>query len=31
MLGYAPQYDAMRMIDDAVAFREGKDIGVVPA
>jgi len=31
MLGYDPQYDALRMIDDAVAYGEGKDIGVIPA
>ena len=30
-LGYAPEYDALRMIDDAIAFGAGKDIGVIPA
>lgn len=29
-LGYAPEYSPERMIDDAVAFRDGKDIGVIP-
>jgi len=28
---YQPLFDYKRMIDDAVAFREGKDIGVIPA
>jgi UDP-glucose 4-epimerase len=31
MLGYNPQYDYRRMIDDALAFAEGKDTGVIPA
>jgi len=31
LLGYAPEYDVIRMIDDAVEFRSGKDIGVIPA
>ena len=31
MLGYDPQYDYRRMIDDALAFAEGKDTGVIPA
>ena len=30
ILGYDPQYDPKRMIDDGIAFREGKDIGVLP-
>lgn len=29
-LGFAPQYDIKRMIDDALAFRRGKPIGVLP-
>jgi UDP-glucose 4-epimerase len=29
-LGFSPQYDIFRMIDDALAFREGRDIGVLP-
>jgi UDP-glucose 4-epimerase len=31
VLGYHPQFDYRRMIDDAVAFRQGTDIGVIPA
>ena len=31
VLGYQPEYDVIRMIDDAVDFRGGKDIGVIPA
>lgn len=31
LLGYAPQYDYRRMIDDALAFQAGVDIGVIPA
>jgi len=31
VLGFKPQYDIHRMIDDAVAFGKGKDLGVVPA
>ena len=30
LLGFRPQYDARRMIDDAIAFRAGDDIGVLP-
>ena len=30
LIGFDPQYDIVRMIDDALAFREGKDIGVLP-
>ena len=30
ILGYHPQYDIRRMIDDAMAFKEGQDIGVIP-
>jgi UDP-glucose 4-epimerase len=29
-IGFAPQYDIRRMIDDALAFRRGEDIGVLP-
>jgi UDP-glucose 4-epimerase len=29
LLGFQPQYDVLRMIDDAVAFRDGDDIGVL--
>ena len=29
-LGYAPEYPPERMIDDALAFRAGTDIGVIP-
>ena len=31
VLGYAPEYDVFRMIDDAIAFRAGEDIDVIPA
>ena len=31
LLGYEPEYDVFRMIDDAVAWTEGEDIGVIPA
>jgi len=31
MIGYNPQYDYRRMIDDALAFAAGKDVGVIPA
>ncbi len=31
LLGYKPEYDVFRMIDDAIAFRNGEDIGVIPA
>ncbi|HET7772093.1 MAG TPA: hypothetical protein VFN74_25195, partial [Chloroflexota bacterium] len=30
LLGYEPQYDIKRMIDDAVAFKRGEQIGVLP-
>ncbi len=30
LIGYEPQYDIVRMIDDALAFRRGEDIGVLP-
>lgn len=30
LLGFQPKYDVRRMIDDAVAFRAGEDIGVLP-
>ena len=29
VLGYNPQYDFRRMIDDAIAFANGRDIGVI--
>jgi len=31
MIGYRPQYDLYRMVDDALAFQRGEDIGVIPA
>jgi len=31
VLGYAPQYDAKAMIDSALAYQSGEDIGVIPA
>lgn len=30
-IGYMPQYDVARMIDDALAFQAGEEIGVLPA
>lgn len=30
-IGYRPEYGIERMIDDALAFEAGKDIGVIPA
>lgn len=30
LIGFEPQYDIIQMIDDAFAFRNGKDIGVLP-
>ena len=30
LLGFAPQYDIFRMIDDALAFERGEDVGVLP-
>jgi UDP-glucose 4-epimerase len=30
LLGFRPQYDIFKMIDDAVAFRRGEAIGVLP-
>ncbi len=30
LIGFEPQYDIIRMIDDAIAFRNGEDIGVLP-
>ena len=30
LLRYEPQYDIKRMIDDAVAFKRGEQIGVLP-
>jgi nucleoside-diphosphate-sugar epimerase len=29
-IGFAPRYDIRRMIDDALAFQRGEDIGVLP-
>jgi hypothetical protein len=29
LLGFNPRYDIIRMIDDAIAFRDGMDIGVL--
>jgi UDP-glucose 4-epimerase len=31
VLGYQPKYDAFKMIDDSVAYTQGKDIGVIPS
>jgi nucleoside-diphosphate-sugar epimerase len=30
LLGFEPQYDIITMIDDALRFRDGEDIGVLP-
>jgi nucleoside-diphosphate-sugar epimerase len=30
LIGYEPQFDIHRMIDDAVAFQHGEEIGVLP-
>ncbi len=30
LIGFQPQYDIFRMIDDAIALRQGRDIGVLP-
>jgi UDP-glucose 4-epimerase len=30
LLGFEPQYDAFRMIDDCIALKNGEDIGVLP-
>jgi hypothetical protein len=30
ILGYDPQYDFPKMVESALAFRQGEDIGVVP-
>ena len=30
LLGFRPQYDIIRMIDDALAYRRGEDIGILP-
>ncbi len=30
LIGFQPQYDIIRMIDDAMAYREGTDIKVLP-
>ena len=29
VLGFNPQYDIIRMIDNAIAFRGGEDIGIL--
>jgi len=31
LLGYRPEYDVKKMIDSALAYRNGEDIGVIPA
>ncbi len=31
VLGYEPEYDVLRMIDDAIAWQAGEDIDVMPA
>jgi len=31
ILGYQPQYDVLRMVDDALAYQAGEDIDVIPA
>ena len=30
LIGYEPQYTIFRMIDDALAFQRGEDIGIIP-
>ena len=30
LLGFEPRYDIITMIDDALRFRDGEDIGVLP-
>ena len=30
LIGFDPQCDIVRMIDEAIAFRNGQDIGVLP-
>ena len=30
LLGFKPEYGTKRMIDDAIAFQNGEDIGVLP-
>jgi nucleoside-diphosphate-sugar epimerase len=30
LLGYDPQYDWRRMVDDAIRFSDGEDIGIIP-
>ena len=30
LLGFNPRYDIRKMIDDAMAYRHGDDIGVLP-
>ena len=31
LIGFVPQYDVFRMIDDAVAFRNGQEMDTIPA
>jgi len=30
ILNFRPQYDIYRMIDDAIAYRQGRDVGILP-
>ena len=30
LIGFDPQYDILRMIDDAIDFEQGADLGIVP-
>ena len=30
LIGFQPRHDIVTMIDDAIAFRDGHDIGVLP-
>lgn len=30
LIGFVPRYDVFQMIDDAVAFREGRELDVIP-
>jgi UDP-glucose 4-epimerase len=30
LLNFQPEYDIIRMIDDAVAYRNGRDVGILP-
>jgi len=31
LLGYKPKYDVYKIIDSAIAFKNGEDIGVIPS